>query len=326
MRPPAFWFTDPARPTLVARLLAPLGWLTALVTAARVARPGFRAGVPVICIGNLNVGGTGKTPMAIALTARLAGRGHRVVILSRGHGGRLRGPVAVDPARHSAADVGDEPLLLAAFAQTVIARDRAAGARLAVDLGADVILMDDGFQNPGLLKDLSLLVVDAETGWGNGRCLPAGPLREPSKAGLARAHHLVLIGPPQARERFARPQPPLPLSEGRIQPLQTGMSWQGETVIAFAGIGRPEKFFATLRDLGATLVKTVALDDHQPLSPGLMLRLEADAMRHNAHLVTTEKDATRLPPAFRAKVLTLPVRLEVADWSGLDRALGSIGL
>lgn len=324
MRPPGFWFTDPARPALAARLLAPLGWLTAALTAARVAGPGFKASVPVICIGNLNVGGTGKTPMAIALTTRLAGRGHRVVILSRGHGGRLRGPVAVDPTCHSAADVGDEPLLLAAFAPTVIARDRAAGARLAVDLGADVILMDDGFQNPSLHKDLSLLVVDAETGWGNGRCLPAGPLREPLNAGLARADHLVLIGPPQARLRFARPH--LPLTEGQIQPLQTGMSWKGETVIAFAGIGRPEKFFATLRDLGATLIKSVALDDHQPLSHGLMLRLEADAMRHNAHLVTTEKDATRLPASFRAKVLTLPVRLEVADWSALDSAVISIGL
>ena len=324
MRPPAFWFTAPNRPAWPARLLAPLGWLTARLTARRLQRPAFRAPVPVICIGNLMVGGTGKTPTAIALAQRLAARGQKVVIVSRGHGGQLTGPLAVDPARHTAAEVGDEPLLLAAFTQTVIARNRADGARLAARLGASVILMDDGFQNPSLHKDLSILVVDAETGWGNGRCLPAGPLREPVAAGLARAQHLMLIGSPRARSQFAAPD--LPLTQAQILPLMTGMDWQGARVIAFAGIGRPEKFFATLRSLGAEVVKTVALNDHQALGLGLLLRLEADAMRLNAHLVTTEKDATRLPPGFRTRVLTLPVRLEVQDWARLDQAFADLGL
>jgi tetraacyldisaccharide 4'-kinase len=324
MRAPAFWFTTPDRPALAARLLAPLSAVTAWLTARRVARPGYHASVPVICIGNLNVGGTGKTPTAIAIAERLTARGHRVVVLSRGHSGRLKGPLQVDPSRHSAADVGDEPLLLSAFAQTIIARDRAAGAKLAESLGAGVILMDDGFQNPGLHKDLSIVVVDAEMGWGNGRCLPAGPLREPVSAGLARAQHLILIGPPAVRAKFQKPN--LALTQAQVKPLLTGMDWQGASVIAFAGIGRPGKFFATLHELGVKLIRAEALDDHQPLSDAFLLRLEAEAMLHNAHLVTTEKDATRLPASFRAKVLTLPVRLEITDWAPLDKALCLVGL
>lgn len=324
MRAPRFWYAPPDRPALAARLLAPLGWLTGVLAARRAARPGVRVQVPVICIGNLTVGGTGKTPTVIALIERLTARGRRVVVLSRGHGGVLKGPVRVDPGRHRAADVGDEPLLLAEFAPTVIARDRVAGARLAAALGADVILMDDGFQNPALVKDLSILVVDAETGWGNGRCLPAGPLRERPGDGLRRAGHVLLIGPPAARA--AMPALPLPTAEAQILPLATGFDWQDARVVAFAGIGRPGKFFETLQSLGARLVKAEALDDHQPLTEPLLRRLEAEAMLHDALLVTTEKDATRLPPAFRPKVLTLPVRLQMADWAGLDLALARLGL
>lgn len=321
MRAPAFWYRPPG---LAARLLAPLGAITAALTARRVARPGFAASVPVICLGNLTLGGTGKTPAVIALAQRLTARGRSPVILTRGHGGRLAGPVLVDPVRHSAADVGDEPLLLAAFAPVVIARDRAAGARAAIAHGADVILMDDGFQNPGLRKDLSVLVVDAQTLWGNGYCLPAGPLRESVAAGIARADHLLLIGPPEARAGFAPPG--IAVTEAEIRPLPTGFDWQGARVVAFAGIGRPDKFFATLRGLGAKVIRAEALADHQPLGEPLLLRLEAEAQSHDAVLVTTEKDAVRLPPGFRPKVLTLPVRLEVADWAALDRAIAALGL
>jgi tetraacyldisaccharide 4'-kinase len=268
-----------------------------------------KAAVPVVCVGNLVAGGAGKTPTVLALVEILRGLGRRPVCLTRGYGGRERGPLLVDPAMHDWRAVGDEALLLAAAAPTIVAADRIAGAQLAMKHG-DVLVLDDGFQNPALAKDFSLLVVDADYGLGNGRVMPAGPLRERPADGFARAEAVLriagLAGPP--------PGPPawLPsgavLLEARLVPAAGG-DWRGRRVVAFAGIGRPEKFFRTLAGLGAELVDLRPFPDHHPYTPDEVMQAVDAARAADATPVTTAKDAVRLPPAARAMVEVLPVTL-----------------
>lgn len=318
MRAPGFWHRSPG---VLSTLLAPLGALYAAGTARRLRQgTAARMSVPVVCIGNLNAGGTGKTPTTIAILQRLQAWGVTAHVVSRGYGGSLEGPVRVLEMKHTADQVGDEPLLMAAFAAVWVAKDRAAGARVAADAGAEIILLDDGFQNPSVRKDLSIVVVDARQGFGNGKVIPAGPLREPIAVGLKRADFTLTIGAPEDQIYISGP----PQLRGALRPLQTGMSWKGVPVFAFAGIGQPEKFFRTLRALGADVRGTVALDDHQPLNQALLTRLGDQAAKLSAQPITTEKDAVRLPPALRGRVMTLPVRLEIEDWAPLDARLKAL--
>jgi tetraacyldisaccharide 4'-kinase len=304
MRAPAFWRHDGALPAL----LAPLGQVYAAATARRLARPGWRAPVPVICCGNAAAGGTGKTTLALDLGIRLRGHGASVAFLTRGYGGHGTGVRRVDPARDDAAAVGDEALLLASVAPTFVSANRADGARAAVAAGATALVMDDGLQNPTLMKDMSLLVIDGAAGFGNGRMIPAGPLREPVAAAAARCRAAVLIDA-DAAGATARLPPGLPILRAVLHPAAEVADYVGRPVLAFAGIGRPEKFFAMLGAAGVVVAAGVPFADHHRYTPAQLARLHARAARLGAVAITTPKDAARLSAAERARVGVVGVRL-----------------
>ncbi len=313
MRAPAFWNETGPLPTL----LAPAAALYTLGAALRqsAVRP-RRAPVPVVCVGNAVAGGAGKTPVALSIAALLKAMGRRPGFLTRGYGGRLKGPVVVDPSHHEARDVGDEPLLLAEAALTVVAGDRPAGAALAVERGAEVIVMDDGLQNPSLEKDLSLLVVDGGFGFGNLRVMPAGPLREPLEAALSRADAAVILGPDSVGVRTLLPDG-LPVLEARLAPIaETTLS--NQRVLAFAGIGRPQRFFETLRALNCELVEARAYADHHRFDPDDIMRLVEKAAGAGALPVTTAKDYVRLPEEAKPMVRVLRVTVEWRDAAALE--------
>jgi tetraacyldisaccharide 4'-kinase len=297
MRAPEFWRHDGA----LARLMAPLGALYAAATARRVARPGWRAPVPVLCVGNAGVGGSGKTTVALDLGARLLARGRRVAFLTRGYGGTLPGPARVDPARHAAGEAGDEALLLAALAPTYLGADRAATARLALAEGAEVLVLDDGLQNPSLARTAALLVIDGAYGFGNGRVIPAGPLREPVAAAAARCAAAVLIGKDETGA-VARLPSGLAVLRARLvsDPPPPGK------LVAFAGIGRPEKFRETLAAAGGQVAALHGFPDHHPYAASDLRPLLAEGTT----LVTTPKDMVRVPTALRPHIVAVGVRLE----------------
>lgn len=327
MRQPRFWY-EPAG--LRSGLLAPLAAVWEFGARRRIKRGKWgRVGVPVVCIGNLTVGGAGKTPTAAAVAQHLSEAGMSPHFLSRGYRGSKTGPILVDERKHRAFEVGDEALLLAAFAPTWVSDDRLKGAERAVEAGAEMLILDDGHQDPSLARDLSLIVADASAGFGNGRTMPAGPLRERLADGLSRGDMIVAVGSPVDREKFLAKwgrQISVPVLGAELKPLPVGIDWTGMRVVAFAGIGYPEKFFSTLKNLGAEVKHAVPLADHQPLTERLLVRLEKKSRSSSAQLVTTEKDAVRLPPSWRTRVLTLPVRIQFENRRMLDDRLSAIGM
>jgi tetraacyldisaccharide 4'-kinase len=277
------------------------------------------ASVPVLCIGNLVAGGAGKTPLALAFARHLQAHGRTPHFLTRGYGGREAGPLQVDPKIHSVHDVGDEALLLAAVAPTWIAHNRPKGAAAATAAGADIIVMDDGYQNPSLAKDLSVLAVDGGYGFGNRRVMPAGPLRESLVGGLRRADAAVVIGTDATGAlngiiNYSR------VFKAALQPYPEN-DVAGETVFAFAGIGRPDKFYATLRLMGCKVSGTRDFSDHHNYNSAEIMRLCEDAAAAGALLVTTEKDFVRLPLEAHHRVKVVPVTLEWDDPSAPDQIL-----
>ena len=318
MREPAFWY----RPSSwISIVLSPLGAFYGLISAQRLQREGFDAGIPVLCVGNYHVGGAGKTPMVLALTRMLRDLGETPVVLSRGYGGRLHGPVKVDPDRHAAADIGDEPLMMARTVPVVVARDRISGVALARSQGASVILMDDGFQNPAIAKDASLIVIDGDRGLGNGLVFPAGPLRAPLPPQLARTDALIVVGDGTAAASVAaaiaaqgRPvlSAHLRADDASAAPLR------GKRVLAFAGIGDPPRFFRTLRASGIEIVRDRAFADHHPYAQAEIEALIAEAKPDALTLVTTEKDLARLRSggrlaSYAQEIVPFAVTLEFDD-------------
>lgn len=323
MREPAFWWR-PA--SLQSLLLAPFGAVYGWFSARRMRQTGARIAVPVICVGNYHVGGAGKTPAVIALLAELQRMGERPFVLSRGYGGSLAGPVQVNAGMHRVSDVGDEPLLIAAHAPIIVARDRIAGARKAVSAGATVIVMDDGFQNPSLQKDLSIVVIDAYRGVGNGAVFPAGPLRAPLSVQLPRTDALMVIGEGQAANAVRMQLPDRPAFRANIAPESQAVAvLSGQRVLAFSGIGDPERFVRTLRSAGIDVAASRAFADHHPYTQAELDHLKAEAQSTGLTLVTTEKDRMRLRELRGGtEVATLPVALDIDDGAALSALLQKV--
>jgi len=328
MREPAFWYR-PA--SWKSHLLRPLAALYGAVAAHRLRRKGLNAGIPVFCVGNYHSGGAGKTPTVLALAALLRELGETPVVLSRGYRGRLRGPVRVDASRHDAGDVGDEPLMLSHYVPVVVSRDRADGVALAKSLAASVILMDDGFQNPAVAKDASLIVIDARRGVGNAQVMPSGPLRAPLADQIARTDALIVIGEGSAAEAVAAAVAGQgkPVLRARFRPDEASLAaLRGKRVFAFAGIGDPARFFATLQGAGVDVARTRVFADHHPLQPNEIDALLAEAGREGLALVTTEKDLARLRsegalPERLREAVPFKVTLAFDDAAALQAFVGA---
>jgi tetraacyldisaccharide 4'-kinase len=321
VKAPAFWAKAP--PSLAARLLQPLGAVYGALTSRRMAQPGARVSLPVICIGNFVAGGTGKTPAAMAVAKLLIAEGERVAFLSRGYGGAgTADPIAVDPKRHAPDEVGDEPLLLARIAPCFVARDRLRAAKAATAAGASVLVLDDGLQNPALVKDFSLAMIDGVYGFGNGLCLPAGPLRAPPIGQWPHVSMAIVVDAPDRTAKAWRIVEDKPAIGAKLIPDEAvSEGLRGRNLLAFAGIGRPEKFFATLAALGARVALARGFPDHHRFTHRELDALFAETKGRGLTVVTTEKDHVRLPAEYAQQTVALPVTMRFDDEPLIARLL-----
>ncbi|NCT41433.1 MAG: tetraacyldisaccharide 4'-kinase [Alphaproteobacteria bacterium] len=314
---PSFWYPKQGESLAVnAKLLKPLSWLYGVgFKVHQTMSAAKKVDIPVICIGNLSAGGTGKTPTCIrfAEMVKESGIAQNPFFLMRGYGGAERGPIIVDPNAHSAWDVGDESLILAKHAPTIVSADRFEGARLGMSRGADMIVMDDGLQNPGIHKDIKIIVVNGEMGFGNGLMMPAGPLREPLQSGLAKADAFFVIGEDKSGARDLLPED-VPVFSAHLEADQDHMPPKDQKYLAFAGLGYPQKFFDFLsHGLGYDIVASEAFADHCPYESADIAALRETAAKHGAALITTQKDYLRLPEDERGDIVTLPVFMQFDD-------------
>ena len=298
MKTPKYWQSN----SILSRILMPLGWLYGKITQLRLQlKKSPRANIPVICVGNITAGGTGKTPVSISIAKMLETAMYHPFFVTRGYGGKLQN-VMVNNKKHSAHDVGDEPLLLSAQAPVIVNADRYKGAKMAEEQGADVVIMDDGFQNPSLHKDLSFLVFDGHYGIGNGKIIPAGPLRETFADGVKRADALIILG--KDKHNLAQ-RCELPVFFGHTEATQTNLD--NQDVVAFAGIGHPQKFYHTLKQQGFNVVKTIDFPDHHFYSSEELDNIVKQAKSLNAQIYTTSKDFVKIPPLYSQDINVLEI-------------------
>jgi len=314
MKTPAFWSHRGA--AAIALLPLTILWQIGAALKQATARP-HKPAVPIICVGNLTAGGTGKTPLVGWLADRMSERGWQPAILTRGYGGSATGPLWVDPAEHDAGICGDEPLMLADGRAVMVARDRAAGARAIAAGGSyDLIIMDDGMQNPTLQRTLTIGVFDGGSGVGNGWLIPAGPLRIPFAEGVKRLDIAVINGGDDTGLR-QRIDASLPVFDAALRPEASVIETLADTpLLAFAGIGRPARFFAGIEAIGGQIVKKLSFADHHPYSQQDLVQIQEDAQRHGAEMITTQKDWMRLPADWRARIAMLPVSVDLDDETG----------
>ena len=314
IRPPKFWFFEPERHNLWSSVFYPISKIWEFETNRRIKNGKSEAmPIPVICVGNLTVGGSGKTPTIIALAKLFKKNGYKPQVISRGYGGSIKGPHLVDQINDTSKEVGDEPLLISKSCPVWVSKNKKDGILAAAKNKADLVLLDDGFQNSSIKKDLSILVIDSKIGFGNAKVLPAGPLREPIIKGVKRADFLLLIGEEKKYASFFDLQKK-PLFYGKIvAKVKSSPNLKNKSIIAFSGIAHPSKFFDTLEELGANILVRESFPDHYNYKESTIRRLKNEAIKRESILITTEKDFVRIPKYLRENILALCVELIIAN-------------